>query len=138
MKTQRKRLRLILAITMIAMLVGCSVFSPYVEPEVPRPGLVRDSEQKIVRDAQQKLQPTHVTVGEAREYARLLQDAYRQKITQLSQLRRLTNATLIGVAASAIGLAATGGATEAIAALGVGGAGLGAMGTHTNSQSMEY
>lgn len=113
----------------LGMLSGCSLFSPFADPRQPRPGLLRDAHGIPIKNENGDVQPTHVSVAQAREYARALQDAYRLEIRDQSALRQINNSVLIGLASSAIGVAATGGASSAIAALGISGAGVGALGS---------
>jgi hypothetical protein len=105
-------------------LTGCSIFNPYVEPEHPRPGLIRDDKGNIAPSADNRLQATHVTVGEAREYARLLQEAYRRAAADQSKTRNVIDLTAIAAAATAIGIAATGGNAETAGIIGLSAAGL--------------
>jgi hypothetical protein len=112
----------------LCVVSGCSLFSPFADPRQPRPGLLRDARGVPIKNSNGDVQPTFVSVAQAREYARALQDAYRRKVREQSTLRQVNNSALIALASSAIGVAATGGASSAAAALGISGAGVGAIG----------
>lgn len=114
----------ILHLILLLTFTGCTLFNPYVEPEHHRPGLMRDIEGNILRSPENRLQATHVTVGEAREYARLLQEAYRRAASDQSITRNVIDLTLVTAAATAIGIAVTGGSAETAGIIGLSGAGL--------------
>ncbi|MEQ9641472.1 MAG: hypothetical protein RIM84_15725 [Alphaproteobacteria bacterium] len=116
------------ALALAAVLASCTA-APYVEPEVPRPGLMRKADGTIHKSRQHEIQPVPVTVPVAREYARLLQDAYRRAAGQQSALRVALDTTLIGAAATAIAIAATGGSAETAGLIGIGGGALGVAGS---------
>ena len=110
----------------VALVGGCAT-SPYVEPNYPRPGLARQIDQGalvVVRDQDQQPITRHVSVSQAREYGRALQDAYRAAAASESQQRRLADFGVIGSAATALGIVATGGHAKTAGALGISAGGL--------------
>jgi hypothetical protein len=107
---------LLVAVTIGA--TGCSI-NPYVEPQLERPGLERDANSDPVYGPGQTIETTPVTVTQVREYARSLQDAYRKAAAGQSQSQTVLDLTTVALAASAIGLAATGGRPETAGLLGL-------------------
>lgn len=114
----------ILHLVLLLTFTGCTLFNPYVEPKHHRPGLMRDNEGNILPNSENRLQAMHVTVGEAREYARLLQEAYRSAASDQSKTRNVIDLTSVAAAATAIGIAATGGSAETAGIIGLSTAGL--------------
>lgn len=117
-----------LLLVLAGLVVGCAA-DPYIQAEVPRPGLLRDANGVVVKNAWNEIQPQHVSVPVAREYARLLQDAYRRNAGQQSALRVGLDTTLLGAAAAAIAIAATGGRAETAGLIGISGGALGVAGS---------
>ena len=110
----------------VALIGGCTA-NPYVEPTYPRPGLARKVDQGVLvvdRDRDQQPITRHVSVSQAREYGRALQDAYRAAAASESQQRQLADFGVIGSAATALGIVATGGHGKTASALGISAGGL--------------
>lgn len=99
----------------VAVLSGCAL-APYVEPEVPRPGLVPNgSLQKALKDSDYRfedgttnLATSYVSIDSARAYAQFVQDAYRSALQRRSQVRTAVNALSLAGALSALGMGIVG------------------------------
>ncbi|MBB4267855.1 hypothetical protein [Roseospira visakhapatnamensis] len=89
---------------------------PYIEPDVPRPGLV-PSEAQIERlndgdyafeEGSTNLRTRYVSVDSARAYAQFVQDAYQSALQRRSQVRSAVNVASLGGALAALGLGVVG------------------------------
>lgn len=120
----------------IAILIGGCSFSPYVQPEYPRPGLVptaKEAENLAAKPYKfepgtTNLQTVYVPVESARAYALFVQDAYLTALSRRSQARSLVNVAALGTALAALGLGIVGGDETAILVTGLVSAGLGISG----------
>ena len=113
----------LLAGTLIISVSGCAV-NPFVGPEMQRPDIVWQKDGNSGKFKPQENDgiyvPRIVTVGEARLYARSLQDAYRAAAAGQIKSRVALDAAMMGAAAAAIALAATGGGAKTAGLLGLG------------------
>lgn len=121
--------RMVIGGVMIASAVAGCTANPYVEAAFPRPGVEHNPDgSRRLNDNQEPI-PRYVKVPVALEYVRALQDAYTDAATGQSRLQVALDTTLIGTAAAAIGIAATGGQAETAGLFGIGGGALGLAGT---------
>lgn len=110
----------------LVFLSGCSIINPHVSPRGDRPRLVR---QQFAADDKRQNTADHAALSEAIDYANRVRDAYHRAVGQQSMFRNGLAITAVSMAGAALGLGITGGATEAITALGVGGASAVGLGT---------
>lgn len=103
---------------MALLLGGCSLFSPYVEPELPRPTAVvvyntRGDKQSGIK----KIEPLHLE--EAVVYAESAKTAYQNALNEHAFLPNALPWVTIPMAAAALGLGISGASGDPITALGL-------------------
>ncbi len=113
-----------LSIILILFLSGCSTINPFVEPEMSRPDMKWEKQHKNkyipIRSTEGYHEANNVTIDLARLYARALQEAYRAASAGQIKARVGLDAIMIGTAAAALGIAATGGDAKTAGLLGLG------------------
>lgn len=107
------------ALVLLTLLSGCSILNPHVSPRVARPTPTTVQDGTVVA----------VTLPAAIDYANGVRDAYHCAVGEQSMFRNGLAITAVSMAGAALGLGITGGATEVITALGVGGASAFGLGT---------
>ncbi|MEM8590321.1 MAG: hypothetical protein AAGG65_19860 [Pseudomonadota bacterium] len=124
-----KRLSVLLLATVAV--AGCSTLNPYVDAQMRRPGFDGPSgvERAFGVRTTASEAPTSVSIAQVRQYARSLHNAYVNAVAQQERLNSGAQLSLIPLAATAAGLGITGGSSEAIAVLGLTGAGVTVAGT---------
>ena len=121
----RRPIKLTLVSALVIIVSGCAVTNPFVGPDMLRPDMVwkKDDRSKIYmpeRDTNGLYKPNAVSVEQARLYARALQDAYREAATGQVKTRVVLDGIAIVSAATAVGMAATGGSAKTAGLLGLG------------------